>query len=152
MDPDRNPSDLVHRAARRAAGYAQRIKAIALTITAFMLFGCTPGGLDTARAACAVERPPATTGFDPEREPLGSLLEAASAAQEAAVLAEQAASQNDRWSILADASRAIASFADVLVAARMEGVAIDEATTPLMWDQAKLATAAFADECRKIPS
>jgi hypothetical protein len=120
---------------------------------AVLLVGCSgTSGREQAQAACAVEAPPASSGFDPEREPLSSLLEAASAAQEAAVLAEQAASQSDRWSILADASRAIASFADVLVAARMEGVAIDEATTPLMWDQAKLATAAFTDECRKIPS
>jgi hypothetical protein len=64
-------------------------------------------------------------------------------------LAEQAASLNDRWADLSDASRAIASIADLLVQARMEGVRVDAVTTPEMWDQVKYASDAFLAECAR---
>lgn len=135
----------------RSQRYSHRIKGLALALVALLLVGCSStSGREQAQAACAVEAPAASPGFDPERESLAMLIEAASAAEQAADLADEAANLDERWSLLADASRAVAIFADVLVAARMEGTSIDEATTPEMWDQAKLATAAFAAECRRI--
>lgn len=113
-----------------------------------LLAGCAASGLDEARAACSVPGPVAEPGFDPERTPLESLVGAAAAANRAANLAAEAARINGRWETLADASRAVAVFAGVLVDARMAGEPISSVTTPQMWDQAKFAADAFAAECR----
>jgi hypothetical protein len=114
-----------------------------------LLAACGGSGVDTAREACDVSGPQAQAGFDPETEPLSRLQQSATAAMARAELAEQAASLNDRWADLSDASRAIASFADLLVQARMEGVRVDAVTTPEMWDQVKYASDAFLAECAR---
>lgn len=114
-----------------------------------LLAACGGSAVDTARAACDVPGPQAQPGFNPETEPLSRLQESATAAMTRAELAEQAASRDDRWADLADASRAVASFADLLVEARMEGVRVDTVTTPAMWDQAKYASDALLAECAR---
>jgi len=114
-----------------------------------LLAACGGSAVETAREACDVSGPQAQPGFNPETEPLSRLQQSATAAMKRAELAEQAASMDDRWADLADASRAIASFADVLVQARMEGVRVDTVTTPAMWDQAKYASDAFLAECAR---
>ncbi len=122
---------------------------VAVCLAAGLLAACGGSGLEQARAACDLTGPTARPGFNPDTEPLSRLQESANAALARADLAEQAAGFDDRWSDLADASRAVASFADVLVQARMDGVTIDTVTTPAMWDQAKYASDAFLAECAR---
>jgi hypothetical protein len=117
---------------------------------ALLLAGCGSNGTDVARQACTVPGPAVQVGFDPETAPIGQLTEAAAAAAQRAALAQQAANEHARWADLAAAANAVAAFADVLVEARMSEQLISEATTPLMWDQAKFAADAFAAECRML--
>lgn len=127
------------------------IKATFLSIAVAASVGCGVSGLDEARAACQSPLATNAAGFDPESEPLGSLMAAADAAERAAVFAGAAADAHDRWLSLAAAGRAVAAFAGVLVDARTNNVPIAEATTPQMWQQAKLAADAFSAECRMLP-
>jgi basic membrane lipoprotein Med (substrate-binding protein (PBP1-ABC) superfamily) len=116
------------------------------------LTGCsgTQAAKDLATQACFLPGPVAEPGFNPETADLSDLVESASIAKRRAEIAEEAAQQDERWRNLSDATRAIATFANVLVDARMDGVPVTDATTPQMWDQAKYAQDAFQAECRGL--
>jgi hypothetical protein len=122
---------------------------VVIGAVAGVLAACGGSGLELARAACDVPGPQARPGFNPDTEPISRLQESATAAWARADLAEQAAAADQRWLDMADASRAVASFADLLVQARMDGVAIETVTSPAMWDQAKYASDAFLAECNR---
>ena len=124
-------------------------QAFVIALVLGLVAACEGSGVDQARAACDVVGPTARPGFDPDTEPLSRLQESADAAWARAELAEEAAALNAQWADLADASRAVATFADLLVQARMDGVAVDTVTTPAMWDQAKYASDAFLAECNR---
>jgi cell division septation protein DedD len=103
---------------------------------------------DTARSACDTEAPRLPAGFDVRAATADQLSELAASAATRKVLAEQAATDDDRWQVLADAATAISSFAGVLRDAGMTGRAVDDVVTPEMWDQYKYASDAFVLECR----
>lgn len=116
------------------------------------LAGCsseaTAQARDSARSACSADTPRLPEGFDVRTASGDQLSELASSAAGRKALAEQAAADDDRWQVLADAAAAISSFAGVLRDARMTGLSIDDAVTPGMWDQYKYASDAFVVECR----
>ena len=116
------------------------------------LTGCSGSAAakDLASQACFLPGPIVEPGFNPDTADVSDLLASAQTALQRAELAEQAAQQDDRWQNLSDATRAIATFADVLVGARMDGVPVAEVTTPEMWDQAKYVQDAFQAECRTL--
>lgn len=122
--------------------------AAALCTAPVLLSGCGgDGGAATARAACLVQGQ-SSPGFNPETALLSELSGNARLARERSALANEAAAQDQRWQVISDASDALASFAEVLVQARMDGLAISDVTTPQMWDQAKFASDALLAECR----
>jgi hypothetical protein len=116
------------------------------------LTGCSgaQAAKDLATQACFLPGPQAQPGFNPQTADLSDLVKSASIADRRAELAEQAAERDERWQNLSDATRAIATFANVLVDARMDEVPVADATTPQMWDQAKYAQDAFQAECRGL--
>lgn len=104
--------------------------------------------LANAASACSAEAPDLPVGFDVRTASAVQLSELASSAAARKALAEQAATDDDRWQVLADAAAAITSFAGVLRDVRATGGDIDEAVTPEMWDQYKYASDAFVLECQ----
>jgi hypothetical protein len=126
--------------------------AVWISIALMALTGCSgaQAAKDLATQACFLPGPPAQPGFNPDTADLSDLVKSASIADRRAELAEQAAERDERWQNLSDATRAIATFANVLVDARMDGVPVADATTPQMWDQAKFAQDAFQAECRGL--
>lgn len=104
--------------------------------------------LANATSACSAEAPDLPAGFDVRTASADQLSELASSATARKVLAEQAATADDRWQVLADAAAAISSFAGVLRDARATGREVDDAVTPEMWDQYKYASDAFVLECQ----
>lgn len=102
---------------------------------------------DIARSACSASAPSLPAGFDVRTATADQLSGLASSAMSRRALAEQAATADDRWQVLADAAAAISSFAGVLRDARMTGRAVDEVVTPEMWNQYKYASDAFVLEC-----
>jgi hypothetical protein len=121
---------------------------VSIAIVALVAFaGCGDGGLSSARAACTLHVE-SQTGFNPDTALVSELAGNARLARERANLANAAAVDSDRWQVLSDASDALASFAELLVQARMDGQRIADVTTPELWDQAKYASDALLAECR----
>lgn len=124
----------------------------AAVASALVLAGCSSEdparALADATSACEAATPDLPSGFDVRTASSDQLSELASSAATRKVLAEQAATADDRWRVLADAAAAISSFAGVLRDVRMTGGEIDEAVTPEMWDQYKYASDAFVLECK----
>ncbi len=104
--------------------------------------------LASAASACSAEAPDLPVGFDVRTASATQLSELASSAAARKALAEQAATADDRWQVLADAATAISSFAGLIRDARATGQAVDDVVTPAMWDQYKYASDAFVLECR----
>jgi hypothetical protein len=111
------------------------------------LSACGDGGASAARSACTLQVV-SNPGFNPDTAQLSELARNARVARERADLANEAAMSNDRWQVLSDASDALASFAELLEQARMDGERIADVTTPELWDQAKFASDALLAECR----
>jgi hypothetical protein len=97
-----------------------------------------------------VETESSPGGFDPESVAVVELSRLSAAASRKSELSAQAAALDDRWSLLADASAAIAAFADRLLEVRIEGTAASEAISPAMWEQYKTASNAFIAECQAV--
>lgn len=120
--------------------------------SALALAGCSSEdpaqALVDATSACSAEAPDLPAGFDVRTATPDQLSELAASAASRKARAEQAATADDRWQVLADAAAAISSFAGVLRDARATGREIDAAVTPEMWDQYKYASDAFVLECR----
>ena len=123
-----------------------------LAVAVVGLAGCSSEApeqaLVNATSACSAEAPDLPPGFDVRTASTGQLSALASSATARKVLAEQAATDDDRWQVLADAASAISSFAGVLRDARATGRVVDEVVTPEMWDQYKYASDAFVLECQ----
>jgi hypothetical protein len=126
--------------------------AVVVAVGVLGLAGCSSEdpaqARDTARSACDAQTPRLPAGFDVRTATGDQLSELAASAAARKVLADQAATDDDRWQVLADAASAISSFAGVLRDARMTGRTVDDAVTPEMWDQYKYASDAFVLECR----
>ena len=106
--------------------------------------------LDSARSACTSPAPALPAGFDVRTASADQLSALASSAAARKAFAEEAATADDRWQTLADASTAISSFAGVLRDAEMTGRPIDDVVTRDMWDQYKYASDAFVLECQGV--
>lgn len=116
--------------------------------------GCSAGpsdaeqARDLASSACTVETEASSGGFDPETVAVEELSRLSAAATLKSELSAQAATLDDRWSLLADASAAISAFAQRLLDVRMEGEDTAAAITPAMWEQYKTASNAYIAECQ----
>lgn len=135
---------------QRSRGHAGAVLAVAAAILG--LAGCSSEApeqaLGNATSACSAAAPDLPAGFDVRTASSSQLSELASSAAARKALAEQAATDDDRWQVLADAASAISSFAGVLRDARATGREVDEVVTPEMWDQYKYASDAFVLECQ----
>jgi hypothetical protein len=120
--------------------------------SALALSGCSSEdpaqALADATSACSAEAPDLPAGFEIRTASADQLSELAASAASRKARAEQAATADDRWQVLADAATAISSFAGVLRDARATGRGIEASVTPEMWDQYKYASDAFVLECR----
>ena len=123
-----------------------------VAIVVVALAGCSSEdgaqALANATSACRAEAPDLPVGFDVRTASANQLSELASSAATRKALAEQAATADDRWQVLADAAAAISSFAGLLRDARSTGRTVDDVVTPAMWAQYKYASDAFVLECR----
>lgn len=115
-----------------------------------LLAGCGDGGAAAKRSAAAsCSYPaPATPNFDAQTADPALLAELADAARERARLADEAATADQRWQALADASRVLSVAADRVLEVRSDGGSVAEEMPLEVWDQVKYASDAFVIECR----
>lgn len=129
---------------------------IALGSIVILVFtaACSSGSSSTldaqalAAQACSLVTDAPETGFDPQTAQIEDLSVLAAAAVRKGELADQAATADERWGVLSEASAAISAFAQRLLEVRMEGESTDVAITPAMWEQYKTASNAFIAECQ----
>jgi hypothetical protein len=126
--------------------------AAVVAVCFLVLAGCSSEdpaqALASATSACNAEAPDLPVGFDVRVASASQLSQLASSAAARKALADQAATADDRWQVLADAATAISSFAGLIRDARATGRTVDDVVTPAMWDQYKYASDAFVLECR----
>lgn len=122
---------------------------------------CSTGANDGVQAnefaiqACTTQAVASREGFDPNAVTVEELLALAGTAILRSQLADQAAASTDRWLLLAEASSAIAVFAQQLLRERVEndgvGGAVSQGTiTARKWDQYKSASNICLAECQSV--
>lgn len=114
--------------------------------------GCSSSS-DEARVqalrACTHPAPDAPN-YDPQQADLTLLRELSATADARATLAADAASLDERWAILSEASNLLAAAAGRILEIRAEGGVVSDEVTAEVWDQIKYASDAFIIECRPL--
>ena len=117
-----------------------------------VLAGCSSSAdeaREQARLACTYPAPEAPN-YDPQRADLALLQELAATAEARAELAASAASLDERWAVLSEASNLLAAAASRILEIRADGGVVADEMTPEVWDQIKYASDAFVVECRPV--
>lgn len=129
-----------------------RIATPLIGLLLLLVAGCS-GASDEARAqalkACTYPAPEAPN-YDPQQADLALLRELSSTAEARARLAFDAASLDERWAVLSEASNVLAAAAARILEIRAEGGVVSEEVTAQVWDQIKYASDAFIVECRPV--
>ena len=126
------------------------IRIMGLLVAALVLSSCSSSGeqaLADARATCEMPSPSAPN-FDAQLADLSLIAELAQVARSRADLSDRAAAADDRWQVLADASGALAAYAERILEVRQAGGVVAEALPAEVWDQIKYVSDAFTIECR----
>ncbi len=122
---------------------------------------CSVGANNEVRAnelaiqACTTQAVQSRDGFNPNAVTVEELSGLADTAIRRSELADQAAALTKRWLLLAEASSAIAVFAQQLLQERVEsdgvGSDVSQGTiTARMWDQYKAASNIYLAECQSV--
>jgi hypothetical protein len=99
--------------------------------------------------ACTYPAPEAPN-YDPQQADLTLLEELSATAAARADLAANAASMDERWAVLSEASNLLAAAAARILEIRTDGGVVADEMTPEVWDQIKYASDAFVVECRPV--
>lgn len=129
-----------------------RITTALIGLMVVLLAGCSSSSdeaREQARLACTYPAPEAPN-YDPQKADLTLLQDLSATAEARADLAANAASLDERWAVLSEASNLLAVAASRILEIRTDGGVVADEMTPAVWDQIKYASDAFVVECRPV--